>query len=132
VRIDRIILPHRRTGGEPVYNLDADLVITAGRLSQVTALLEKQGFQIEDHEHSVNAFAPGSERRIPSTTDERYQAFPGRAVEAEVSGVRAKVASLRDVTLGIHWPAAPSEQAEEGRSDPACRDLSRAGADLST
>ena len=45
---------------EPVYTLDADIVVM--------------------HAHSLNAFAPGSELRIQFTTDERYQAFPDRSV----------------------------------------------------
>jgi hypothetical protein len=41
-----------------------------------------------------------SELRIQFTTDERYQAFLARLVEAEVLGLRVRVASLEDVTQG--------------------------------
>lgn len=51
----------------------------------------------------MNAQTPGSKLRIQFTTDERYQAFPGRSVEAEVLGLRVKVASLEDVTQGKLW-----------------------------
>jgi len=70
---------------EPVYTLDANVVVSESNLP------------------SVNALAPGSELRIQFTTDERYQAFPGRAVEAEVLGVRVRVAGLEDVTRGKLW-----------------------------
>jgi hypothetical protein len=49
------------------------------------------------------ALAPGSELRIQFTTDERYQAFPARSVEATVLGIQVKVASREDVTQGKLW-----------------------------
>jgi hypothetical protein len=88
---------------EPVYTLDADIVVIAARLRDLTARLGEQGFKTESHAHSVNALAPGSQLRIQFTTDERYQDFPGRSVEAEVLGIRVKVARLADVTQGKLW-----------------------------
>jgi hypothetical protein len=88
---------------DPVYTLDADLVMIADGLLDLTAHLQAQGFKTEVHTHSVNALAPGSKLRIQFTTDERYQPFVGRAVEAEVLGVRAKIACLQDVTHGKLW-----------------------------
>ena len=70
---------------EPVYTLDVNVVV-----SELTL-------------HSLNALAPGSELRIQFTTDERYQSFPDRAVEAEVLGVRVRIAGLEDVTRGKLW-----------------------------
>jgi hypothetical protein len=88
---------------EPVYTLDADVVVIAESLPALSMFLQERGFRIEEHPHSVNALATGSELRIQFTTDERYQAFPGRAVEAEVLGLRVKVARLEDVTQGKLW-----------------------------
>ena len=88
---------------EPVYTLDADVVVIAAGLAKLTAHLREQCFQIEEHPHSVNALAPGSQLRIQFTMDERYQEFVARSVEAEVLGVRAKVACLEDVTRGKLW-----------------------------
>jgi hypothetical protein len=88
---------------EPVYTLDADLVVIAPSLPGLTAHLLEQGFKVEEHAHSVNALAPGSELRIQFTTDERYQAFLARSAEAEVLGIRAKVACLEDVARGKLW-----------------------------
>ena len=88
---------------EPVYTLDADLVVIAASLLELTAHLETQGFKTEVHNHSVNARAPGSELRIQFTTDERYQAFPARSVDANVLGIRVKVACREDVTQGKLW-----------------------------
>ena len=88
---------------EPVYTLDAGPVVTAANLPELTAHLEAQGFKTEVHKHSVNALAPGSKLRIQFTTDERYQAFPGRSADADVLGIRVKVACREDVTEGKLW-----------------------------
>jgi len=74
---------------EPVYTLDADIVAIARNLPQLSACLQEQGFK--------------SDLRIQFTTDERYQAFLARSVEAEVLGIRVRVASLEDVTQGKLW-----------------------------
>ena len=88
---------------EPVYTLDADLVVIAASLPELTAHLETQGFKTEAHKHSVNAMAPGSELRIHLITDEKHQAFPARSVDANVLGIRVKVACREDVTRGKLW-----------------------------
>ncbi len=88
---------------EPVYTLDADLVMIAANLPKLAAYLREQGFKTEGHPHSVNATAPESKLRIQFTTDERYQPFPSRAAETVVLGVTARVASLTDVTQGKLW-----------------------------
>ena len=71
---------------EPVYTLDADLVATKESVAKLAARP-----------------SPGSQLRIQFTTDERYQPFPARARDAEVLGVRTRVASLEDVTRGKLW-----------------------------
>jgi hypothetical protein len=88
---------------EPVYTLDADLVMIATSLPYLSAHLSEQGFKMEEHAHSVNATASGSDLRIQFTTDQRYQAFLARAVEAKVLGIQVRVAALADVTQGKLW-----------------------------
>jgi hypothetical protein len=88
---------------EPVYTVDADLVVTASSIAKLAAYLREQGFKIENHPHSVNAQSPGSDLRIQFTTDSRYQAFLDRSVEAVVLGVHVRVACLEDVTRGKLW-----------------------------
>jgi hypothetical protein len=88
---------------EPVYTVDADLVVISGRLRELTEHLEAEGYRIEGHPHSVNAFPPSSEIRIQFTTDPRYQDFLTRSLEAEVLGVRARVACLEDIVRGKLW-----------------------------
>src|SRR5580704_2151226 len=55
---------------EPVYTLDADLVMIAANLPKLAAYLCQQGFKTEEHPHSVNALSPVSRLRIQFTTDE--------------------------------------------------------------
>jgi hypothetical protein len=88
---------------EPVYTLDADLVVIASRLPELTEQLRQEGFQTEQHPHSLNIFPPGSELRIQFTTDERYQDFLARSIDAIVLGIPVKVACLEDVTRGKLW-----------------------------
>jgi hypothetical protein len=88
---------------EPVYTLDAELVVVATNLSRLSSDLREQGFELEDHPHSLNAVAPGSQLRIQFTTDSRYQAFLCRAIDSDVLGVRVKIACLEDVTQGKLW-----------------------------
>lgn len=88
---------------KPVYTLDADLVVYAPNLSLLSQRLREIDFTIEEHPHSANALAQGSELRIQFTTDTRYQTFLERAVEAIVLGIPVRVASLKDVTQGKLW-----------------------------
>jgi hypothetical protein len=88
---------------EPVYTLDADLVVIASGLRGLEENLREQGFEIEEHEHSLNAQGPGSDLRIRVTTDPRYQAFLDRSVDAVVLGLPVRVACLEDITQGKLW-----------------------------
>jgi hypothetical protein len=88
---------------EPVYTLDADMVIATAFLPKISEVLQTRGFKVEEHTHSVNTFSPSSKLRIQFTTDARYQPFVSRASESEVLGVRVRVANLEDVTQGKLW-----------------------------
>lgn len=88
---------------EPVYTLDADIVVIGSRLPDLAEHLQEQGFRIEEHAHSLNAQPPASDLRIQFTTDARYQKFLSSAVEAVVLGIAVKVACLEDVAQGKLW-----------------------------
>lgn len=88
---------------EPVYTLDADIVAIAASLRKLASHLEKEGFHVAEHPHSVNVQAPGSTLRIQFTKDQRYQDFLSRSVDAEVLGVGVRVARLEDVAQGKLW-----------------------------
>jgi hypothetical protein len=62
-----------------VYTLDANLVVVASGLKGIQEQLRRQGFAIEEFEHSLNAHPPSSHLRIQFSTDPRHQLFPGRA-----------------------------------------------------
>jgi hypothetical protein len=95
---------------EPIYTLDAELVVISTGLSKVAEHLRELGFKIEEHPHSLNVQALGSQLRIQFTTDERYQRFLKQSVESEVLGIRVKIASLRDVTQGKLWTYGDPQQ----------------------
>jgi len=67
---------------EPMYTLDAGVVVK---------------------ERPPLVKTPASQLRIQFTTDARYQPFLSRSVEAQVLGVRVRVAALPDVTQGKLW-----------------------------
>lgn len=103
---------------EPVYTLDADIVVIASNLSLVAEELRSQGFSLEEHPHSLNATTPGSQLRIQFTTDSRYQSFLSRAAYAEVLGVQTQIASLEDVTQGKLWAYGdPSRRLSKRKKD---------------
>jgi hypothetical protein len=91
------------TYAEPVYTLDADLVVISSALPRLAEELRRQGFAVDEHEHPVNAQGPGSALRIQFTTDPRYQTFIERSVAAVVLEVPVKVACLEDTTQGKLW-----------------------------
>ena len=60
---------------EPVFTMDAVIVVVSSELSAIQAELIGRGFEVTEHEHSVNAQMKGSELRIQFTVDDRYQKF---------------------------------------------------------
>jgi hypothetical protein len=103
---------------EPVYTLDANIVVIASRLAELLAYLREEGFGIEEHPDSVNAQPSASDLRIQFTTDSRYQQFLSRACEATVLGVTVKVASLEDIAQGKLWAwSDPSPRLSKRKKD---------------
>ena len=102
---------------EPVYTIDADIVIAADRLRQISDLMEHAGFEIHEsengrtaagktpllEEHSINAKRGTSQLRIQFTTDARYQEFLTQTEEREVLGQQVPVATLENILLGKVW-----------------------------
>jgi hypothetical protein len=74
---------------EPMYTLDAEVVVTA---------------------ESLPGLAPSSQLRIQFITDERYQPLLARSVDANVLGIRAKVVCREDVTQGKLWAYADPQR----------------------
>lgn len=88
---------------EPVYTLDADLVVSTGQLDTVCQQFARQGFSLKEFPNSINAQMPGSDLRIQFTKDARYQVFVSRAEMKEIFGVQVRVACLADLVQGKIW-----------------------------
>ena len=88
---------------EPVYTVDADIVVAAENLARVRESLAEAGFRLEEFAHSLNASKPGSKLQIQFTQDARYQDFIGRAERREVLGNFIPVARLEDIMQGKIW-----------------------------
>jgi len=88
---------------EPVFTIDADLVVASSELPAIQAELMARGFEVTEHAHSVNAQLKGSELRIQFTVDQRYQEFLSDTIEKEVLDQRVPVASLENIVRGKVW-----------------------------
>jgi hypothetical protein len=88
---------------EPVYTLDADIVVVSAELPAIKSEVTAAGFKVEEFPHSLNAKMSGSDLRIQFSLDPRYQDFLTRSNVVEVLGQRVPVASLADVIRGKVW-----------------------------
>lgn len=88
---------------EPVYTLDADIVVVSSDLPEIKKDLERADFSVEEFPHSLNATMAGSDLRIQFTTDARYQDFLSNTMPHEVLGQKVPVASLANVIRGKVW-----------------------------
>jgi hypothetical protein len=95
---------------EPVYTIDADVVVASENLARVREELGAAGFRFEEFPYSLNASKPGSELRIQFTQDVRYQEFINRAERREVLGNSIPVARLEDILQGKVWAWKDSER----------------------
>src|SRR5437870_2820009 len=88
---------------EPVFTVDADIVVASSELSAIQAELIARGFEVKEHEHSVNAQMKGSDLRIQFTVDQRYQKFLADTNIQRILGENIPVASLENVVRGKIW-----------------------------
>lgn len=88
---------------EPVYTIDADIVVVAAQLPQIEQALRSAAFNVEHFEHSTNARRADSKLNVQFTTDSRYQPFVEGATEHEVLGMKVPVASLENIVRGKIW-----------------------------
>ena len=95
---------------EPVYTVDADIVVASENLSSGARGLAAAGFRLEAFPHSLNASKPGSKLQIQFTEDPRYQDFIERAERHEVLGNIVPVARLEDIMQGKIWAWNDSER----------------------
>ena len=88
---------------EPVYTLDAGIVVVSSELQEIKNELVSAGFEVQDFPHSLNARMPESDLRIQLTLDPRYQEFLTTSENLEVLGQRVPVASLENVARRKVW-----------------------------
>jgi len=88
---------------EPVYTLDADIVIVSDELERIKPELSEAGFPVQEFPHSLNATMPGSEFRIELRIERRYQDFLRNATPTSILGTNVFVASLADIVRGKIW-----------------------------
>jgi hypothetical protein len=88
---------------EPVYTLDADVVVIALVLPLIKDDLIKAGFSVEEFPHSLNAKMAKSALRIQFSLDARYQDFVNDTTMRDVLGQSVPVASLANVVRGKIW-----------------------------
>lgn len=84
---------------EPLATADVDIVIGVEDVDRSVAALEKVGFKAKRFDWSVN-LTGSSKVTVQISTDEMYREFPSTAVEAEVHGIRMKIATAENTLLG--------------------------------
>src|SRR5688572_19086072 len=103
---------------EPVYTLDADIVVVASVLPQIEESLRTAGFTIRAFPNSLNAQGNDSQLSIQFTTDPRYQSFVNETKQMSVLGVTVPVASLENIVRGKLWAwRDPSRRASKRKKD---------------
>jgi len=88
---------------EPVYTVDADVVIVAENLDAIQGALVAAGFDVNVFPHSVNARKRESSLSLQFRIADRYQAFLQRAQLGSVLGCTVPIAALPDLILGKIW-----------------------------
>jgi hypothetical protein len=88
---------------EPVYTLDADVVVIASELPSVKDAITKAGFTFEEFPHSLNARMADSDLRIQFRLDPRYQDFLNDTNVYTVLDQQVPVASVKNVVRGKVW-----------------------------
>ena len=88
---------------EPVYTVDADIVVVTEKLAAIADELRAAGFGLQQFEHSLNARKAPGQFNIQFTQDPRYQDFISRAKPLEVLGQSVPVADLKDIVQGKIW-----------------------------
>src|SRR5229473_788224 len=79
---------------EPVYTLDADIVIASRELELIKTELNAGGFAVQEITHSLNATMSGSELRMKYSLQPRYQECITPTELRELLGNQVPVASL--------------------------------------
>ena len=88
---------------EPVYTVDADIVVVTAELQAIAEELRAAEFRIEKFPHSLNAKKGTGALNVQFTEDPRYQPFIMRAARREVLGQSVPVSDVKDIVQGKVW-----------------------------
>lgn len=88
---------------EPVYTVDADIVVVSEHLQIIEEDLSAAGFTVRELPLSLNAERGAGRLNIQFTTHPRYQGFINKAAPATVLGLWVRVARLEDLVQGTIW-----------------------------
>ena len=88
---------------EPVYTLDADIVVISAEVPKIKRELAASGFSVQEFPHSLNAKMADSDLRIQFSLDPRYQDFLSDTNVKKVLDQQVPVASLANVIRGKVW-----------------------------
>jgi hypothetical protein len=103
---------------EPVYTMDADLVLVAENAGALPRALRAVEFEVQPFAHSLNARSAGSDLRIQFTLDPRYQPFLANREKRTVLDVPVWVAALDDIVQGKLWAwSDPSRRLSKRKKD---------------
>ena len=95
---------------EPVYTLDADIVVVSQELAKIAERVRDAGFTLREFPHSLNAQRGAGKLNIQFTTDPRYQEFVTTAAAADVLGLRVPVATIENLVRGKIWAWSDKER----------------------
>jgi hypothetical protein len=88
---------------EPVYTMDANIIVTTENLAAIRDELAAAGFSISEYPHSNQRQKMKSKLNLQFTTDLRFQNFVRRAERRDVLGISVPVADLKDVAQEKTW-----------------------------
>jgi hypothetical protein len=95
---------------EPVYTVDADIVVITHELAAIANELRAAGFRVEQFPHSLNARRSAGKLNVQFTQDPRYQDFLSHAERREVLGLTVPVAALKNIVQGKIWAWSDNER----------------------
>lgn len=103
---------------EPAVTLDPYFDIMGS--GDVADALREAGCRVGMQLHSINAQFLGSRLRIQITVNGRYAAFPSRAIQTKIFGMKFPVAALKDLVQGKLWAVSyPNRRASKRAKDEA-------------
>jgi len=104
---------------EPVVTQDLDIVLAVEDLPAARALLARE-FRVEELEHSLNVYDPGSRLQVQIRKDPQLSELLGRAERRDVLGLMLPVAAPEDLLrLKVDAALEPTRRRSKRQKDLA-------------